>query len=236
MKFEWQFLIKISTRNGVFQLGRGVFLLCLISHLSSRLVDSQVTPEGGELLSFIASEQQRGSVLTYTQHYTDDQNERVFYAGTLYTAIQRFKLDECQMIARVVVEDRFSGRIEHRSFGRVHFESTGELTDDTLYEYRLSLRDVSPDGVHDLRAVPAEMNNNTVFGCEEDRLCNLYWIHITAPDNKIAETRTVNGIQNLDTKATSVVLPMASQELAVQGAKLFGAAIRSCSTNRSDPE
>jgi uncharacterized membrane protein len=42
--------------------------------------------------------------------------------------------------------------------------------------------------------------------------------------------------QNLDTKATSIVLPMASQELAVQGAKLFRAAIRACSTNRTDPE
>jgi hypothetical protein len=29
---------------------------------------------------------------------------------------------------------------------------------------------------------------------------------------------------------------MASQELAVQGAKLFRAAIRACSTNRTDPE
>jgi hypothetical protein len=39
-----------------------------------------------------------------------------------------------------------------------------------------------------------------------------------------------------NTKATSIVLPMASQELAVQGANLFSAAIRSCSTNRTDPE
>jgi hypothetical protein len=42
-------------------------------------------------VSFIATEQQRRSVLTYTQSYTDDQNERVSYAGdTLYrhTALQ----------------------------------------------------------------------------------------------------------------------------------------------------
>ena len=85
----------------------------------SSLVDSRVTPESGDLVSFIATEQQRGSVLTYTQSYTDDQNERVSYAGTLYTGIRLFKLDECQVIARVAVEDRFSGRIGHRNFGRV---------------------------------------------------------------------------------------------------------------------
>jgi hypothetical protein len=42
-----------------------------------------MTPEGGELLDFIASEQQRGSVLTYSQSYVDDQNERASYNGTL---------------------------------------------------------------------------------------------------------------------------------------------------------
>jgi hypothetical protein len=140
------------------------------------------------------------------------------------------------VIARVAVDARFLGRIEHRNLGRVHFESTGELTDDTVYEYRLSLRDLSPHGIHELRALPAEMNINTTFRCEEDRFCNLYWVHITAPGNKIAKTRTVNGIQNLETKATSIVLPMASQEFAVQGAKLFSVAIRACSTNRTDPE
>jgi hypothetical protein len=236
MKFERQLPITLSPQNGRSRLGRTVFLLCLISLFGSGLVDSQVTPESGHLLSFIASEQQRGSVLTYTQSYTDDQNEFVSYAGTLYAGIRLFKLDECQMIARVAVEDRFSGKIGHRNFGRVHFESTGELTDDTVYEYHVSLHDLSPDGIHELRAVPSEMNINTTFRCEEDWFCNLYWVHITAPDNKIAETRTVNGIQNLDTKATSIVLPMASQELAVQGAKLFRAAIRACSTNSADPE
>src|SRR5580698_3459527 len=99
-----------------FRLGCATFLLCLIRNLSSI---GQVTAEGGELLSFIAAEQQRGSVLTYTQSYTDDQDERVSYTGTLYTGIQRFDLHDCQMNVRVAFEDRYSGRIGRRSFGRV---------------------------------------------------------------------------------------------------------------------
>ena len=192
-----------------------------------------MTPEGGKLLDFIASEQQRGSVLTYAQSYADDHHERVSYTGTLYTGIHLFKLDECQVMARVVVEDRFSGTIEHQKLGRVHLEPTGELTDDTVYEYRLSLRELSSEGVHELRAVPAELDRNTTFRCQEDAFCNLYWIQITAPSDRIAETRTVNEIQNLDFRTTSIVLPISSQELAIQGAKLFSAAIRACSTNRS---
>lgn len=229
-------VMKSSIQNGRFRLGRAVFLLWLISSLSSRPSNSQVTAEGGELVSFFASEQVRGSVLTYRQSYTDDQNERVSYAGTLYAGINLFKLDDCQMSARVAVEDRYSGSVGRRGLGRVHFQPTGELTDDTFYEYRLNLADLSSDGVHDLRAVPAELNINTSFRCQEDPFCNLYWVQITATANKIAETRTVNGIQDINKKTTSIVLPMASHESAIQGTSLLTAAIGACSTSGSARE
>ena len=73
---------------------RAVFVLFIIANLPSINVDAQMTPEGGELLDFIATEQQRGSVLTYSQSYVDDENERVSYNGTLYAGIHLFKLDE----------------------------------------------------------------------------------------------------------------------------------------------
>ena len=117
-----------------------------IANLPALSVDAQTTPEGGELLKFIASEQQRGSVLTYSQSYVDDQNERVSYNGTLYAGIHLFKLEECKVTARVAVEDRYSGAIEHRGLGRVRLEPTGELKDDTVYEYRFNLGDLSADG------------------------------------------------------------------------------------------
>jgi hypothetical protein len=117
---------------------RAVFVLFIIANLPSINVDAQMTPERGELLDFIATEQQRGSVLTYSQSYVDDENERVSYNGTLYAGIHLFKLDECKVMARVATQDRYSGAIEHRNFGRVHLEQTGELTDDTVYEYRFS--------------------------------------------------------------------------------------------------
>ena len=228
--------MRSSILKSRFLLGRAFYLLWLISNLSSRPANSQVTAEEGDLLSFFASEQQRGSVLTYRQSYIDDQKERVSYAGTLYTGIKLFKLDNCRMSARVAVEDRYSGSIRRRDWGRVRFQPTGELTDDTVYEYDLNLADLSSDGVHDLRAVPAELNINTTFRCQEDPFCNLYWVQITATANKVAETRTVNGIQDLDKKTKSIVLPIASQELAIQGTRLLSTAIRACSSNSSAHE
>ena len=192
-----------------------------------------MTPESGELLKFMATEQQRGALLTYSQSYVDDQNERVSYNGTLYAGIHLFQIDECKVTVRVAVQDRYSGAIEHRSLGRVHLEHTGELKDDAVYEYRFSLSDLSTVAVHALRAVPAQLNINTRVLCEEDRSCTLPWIQITEPNHKIAQTRTVNGIQDTDSSAFSIVLPLASSELADQAAKLFNAAIRACSGNAS---
>jgi hypothetical protein len=194
---------------------------------------AQMTPEGGELVDFIAAEQQRGSVLTYAQSYVDDENEKVSYKGTLYAGIHHFKLDECKVTVRVDIQDTYSGAIEHTNFGRVHLEQTGELRDDTVYAYRFDLGELGADAVHALSAVPAQLNIHTTVRCEEDRSCNLSWIQIAPPNGGIAETRTVNGIQDLDSKAKAMVLPMASPETAGQAAKLFSVAIRACSVNAS---
>ena len=220
-----------ATGNFVWtRLRRALFVFLITAQVSPTNLYSQMSSEGGALLEFIASEQQHGSVLTYSQSYLDDEHERVSYTGTLYTGIQLFKLDGCNVTARVAVEDRFSGATEHRGgFGRVHTESTGFLTDDTVYDYRFSLGELSADGIHDLRAVPAQLNINTSVRCEEDRSCNLSWLRIMAPHGAIAETRTVNGIQDKDSRVTSIVLPMMSPEIAANAAKLFSGAVRACS-------
>ena len=212
---------------------RAMLVVFAIANLPCINAQAQMTPEGGELLDFIAAEQQRGSVLTYAQSYVDDENEKVSYKGTLYAGIHHFKLDECKVTVRVAIQDTYSGAIEHRNFGRVRLEQTGELRDDTVYEYRFGLGELGADAVHALSAVPAQLNIHTTVRCEEERSCNLSWIQITAPNSGIAETRTVNGIQDIDSKAKAIVLPMASPETAAQAAKLFSVAIRACSVNAS---
>jgi hypothetical protein len=217
------------------RLRRAVFVFFIVAQVSCTDLYSQVSSEGGALLEFIASEQQHGSVLTYSQSYVDDQNERVSYTGTLYTGIQLFTLNECKVVARIAVEDRFSGVIERKSaLGQVHTERTGHLTDDTVYEYRFNLGELSTDGIHDLLAVPAQLNINTSVRCQEDRSCNLSWLRIMAPHGEIAETRTVNGIRDKDSGVTAIVLPMVSPEIAGHAAELFSGAVRACSAHNHE--
>jgi hypothetical protein len=211
---------------------RAFFLVATLPFLPRPHLWSQVLPEGGALLNFVASERQRGAVLTYSQSYIDDQHEKVSYTGTLYTGIHLFRLDGCEVVARVNVEDRYSGAILHKSgLGRVHIEQTGDLVDDTVYEYRFSLGKLNADEIHDLRAIPAQFAGNTNFRCEEDQSCHLSWVRITSRDHEISETRSVDGIQDIDSRVSSIALPMASPEIAANAAKLFAGAAQACAAD-----
>jgi hypothetical protein len=213
--------------------GRSVAILAIMACFFRADLRSQVLAEGDALLEFAASEQQHFSVLTYSQSYMDDQREKVSYAGTLYIAIHSFTLNECDVVAHVAVEDRFSGAIAHKSgLGRVHYERTGELTDDTVYEYRLSLNKLNADEIGAFRARPAQFLGNTDFQCEEDPSCDLPWLRLTAQDAEISETRTVDGIQEMDTKVSSIALPMGSPDSAAKAVKLFRSAVRACAANK----
>jgi hypothetical protein len=213
---------------------RNAITLVIVAHLSRAVLLSQIAPEE-TLKEAMASEQQHGPVLTYVQSYTDDQDERVSYTGTLYTGIRFFRLEGCEVTTRIVVQDRFSGTIEHKNrFGRaVSSERTGDLSDDTIYEYRFSLSDLKTDEIHDIRAKPAQLNTLTSFHCEEDRSCDLSWVSMTAPGDKIVETRTVNGNQDLHTSVRSAILPMTSPQIAANVAKLFHDASLTCAGHKS---
>jgi hypothetical protein len=219
-----------SSGNPLRRLALIVALVLAIMTCSFRAnLHAQVLPEGGALLEFIVSEQQHFSVLTYAQSYLDDEHERVSYTGTLYEGIHSFKLNECEVLAQVAVQDRFSGAILHRSgLGRVHYERTGELTDDTVYEYRFSLAKLNADEITDSRARPVQFLSETNFQCQEDRSCNLSWVRLRSRDAEISETRAVNGIQDIDTKVSSIVLPMASADFAANAVKVFRGAARAC--------
>jgi hypothetical protein len=194
---------------------------------------SQGLAAGNELLEFFESEQHRFSVLTYSQAYVDDEHEKVLYRGTLYAGIHSFALNGCEVVAHVAVEDRFSGAIQHKiGFGRARYEQTGELTDDTVYEYRFTLNQLNPEEIKNFRARPAEFLTDTNFECEEDRSCNFSWVRLVSRDTEMHESRTVNGIQNLSSNVKSIALPVASPQLAAEAVRVLQGAARACTTNK----
>ena len=221
-----------SKSTTIYRRWGTVAILAIIPWLLRTHLSAQAISEVAELAHFLASEQQRFSVLTYSQTYMDDDHERVSYRGTLYNAIHSVGLKGCDVVADVAVEDRFSGAIQHKiGVRRVRNEQTGELTDDTVYEYRFSLTSLNADEIQNFRARPAEFSRDTNYQCQEDRLCDLSWVRLTSPDAAINETRTVNGLQDLDRKVNVIALPIASAELATDVVKMFRGAVRACAAN-----
>jgi hypothetical protein len=221
-----------SKSTTIYRRWGTVAILAIIPWLLRTHLSAQAISEVAELAHFLASEQQRFSVLTYSQTYMDDDHERVSYKGTLYNAIRSVGLKGCEVVADVAVEDRFSGAIQHKiGVRRVRNEQTGELTDDTVYEYRFSLTSLNADEIQNFRARPAEFSRDTNYQCQEDRLCDLSWVRLTSPDAAINETRTVNGLQDLDRKVNVIALPIASAELATDVVKMFRGAVRACAAN-----
>jgi hypothetical protein len=222
-----------SKSTTIYRRWSTVAILAIIPWLLRTHLSAQAIPEVAELAHLLALEQQRFSVLTYSQIYMDDDHERVSYKGTLYNALRSVGLKGCEVVADVAVEDRFSGAIQHKiGVRRIRYEQTGELTDDTVYEYRFSLTSLNADEIQDFRARPAEFSRDTNFQCQEDRLCHLSWVRLTSPDAGINETRTVNGLQDLSRNVTVIALPMASLESATDAAKVFRGASRACAANK----
>lgn len=221
-----------SARANCFYRRWGRFvLLALIACLIRAGLTAQVLPEAADLLQFFASERQHFSLLTYAQAYMDDQHERVSYKGTLYNAVHGFALKGCEVVAQVAVEDRFSGAIQHKTgLGRARYEQTGELVDDTVYEYRFSLSALNADQIGEFSARPAEFASSTNVQCQEDRSCQISWVRLASLDSGIHETRAVNGLEDLNRNVTVIALPAASSELANDAVTLFRRAVRACAS------
>jgi hypothetical protein len=218
-----------SKSTTIYRRWGAVAILAIISSLLRIHLSAQAIPEVAELAHFLESAQQRFSVLTYSQAYMDDDHELVSYKGTLYNSIHSVGLKGCEVVADVAVEDRYSGAIRHKiGVGRVRYEQTGELTDDTVYEYRFSLTSINANEIRDFRARSAEFSRDANSQCQEDRLCDLSWVRLISRDTAIDETRTVNGLQDLNRRVNVIALPLASAELAAEVVKLFQGAVRAC--------
>jgi hypothetical protein len=217
---------------------RRLLLLTITTHSPFSSLCSQVIQDGApsniaradaKLQEFISSEEQQLPLLTYSQSYVDDENDPVSYMGTLYTAIRAFTVEGCDVVARIVVQDRYSGSIQHRrGLGRTHEQHAGALRDDTVYEYRFSLSKLKPDGTTTLRAKPVQFASGTKVYCNEDQSCALSWVHLESRGVDISEREIVNDAQEFDRMVRSITLPMATPGEAINSAKLFGDAVQAC--------
>ncbi|HTF66164.1 MAG TPA: hypothetical protein VK638_26100 [Edaphobacter sp.] len=200
-------------------------ILTLLLTAGNLLIGQSTNHEN--LTKLLKVETEAYSLLTYSQHYLDHDNQPVEYAGTLYLQIESFVLNDCELKLNVVVQDKYSGTEQQQKHINQAKLSIGQKSFTDRYVYQLNLKDLE---IHldSVFARPAQLRNNTGFVCQEDKYCRLQWLHIRTAAPKIRETRISNGFVDFDQPVNEITIPVTSHEVAMQSAKAFESVAASC--------
>ena len=204
--------------SGMFATGIRMVLIGLF--VSSQRLIPQSFPHD-VLTNILSQESSRYSLLTYTQRYIDEANERVQYKGTIFLQIESFKLDGCILKIDVVVQDRYVGSEEHklRLGTEVVHENLGQKMDTYRYAYYLDLKSLDDAHISPIAARPSQLPSNTMFVCEEETSCDVQWLKVVVKKPSILETRALNGLLDFNRAVDQITIPVTSQEVAQQSAR-----------------
>jgi hypothetical protein len=202
-------------------------LLALFFLASENTLSSQ-SDHQQDLKSILVSEQQRYSLLTYSQHYRGHDNQAVDYSGTLYLRIESFSLDDCNLKINVVVQDNYSGSEKQQRHLHQTTLQTGKQSFTDRYTYQLNLKDFDSIEPEPISARPTQLHNDTGFVCQEDKACRLQWLRIKVAKPKIREIRIWNGFVAFDKPVSEITIPLTSSEIASQLAKTLENITISC--------
>jgi hypothetical protein len=179
------------------------------------LATAATTPQQ-DLLRLLNTEKATSSLLTYSQHYLDKDNNPVEYTGTLYLQIESFSLDSCALTMNIIVQDRYIATEEKRK----HFKKIESLPERQVstyrYSYRISLKDTPKLQADPMEARPSQFLENTGFVCKENVACKLQWLHLKTSGPAIKENREFDGLMNFRQSVQSIEIPMSSRDTALQ--------------------
>jgi hypothetical protein len=135
----------------------------------------------------LTNETAKWSVLTYKQQYIDDDDENVFYQGTLFVQLSKVSLEGCDLKLSVHVQDRFTGTISKQQALHLKTADLGQQSETFNYEYLLNLTDLRQLEGQVLLGRPVQIPAHTGYICEEQPSCELTWLDVKLPAPLIKE-------------------------------------------------
>jgi hypothetical protein len=190
----------------------GWILFCSV--LVSVLLSSAPTQSGNNAIGPLEHEITKWSVLTYTQRYIDDHNERVVYHGTLFLQLSKVSLNGCDLELSVRVQDKFTGTVTKVGFSKVDTTFIGQTSQTFSYRYSMSLKDVQEVIVTALDSRPAQLPSETGYNCDEEPACKISWLDVKLPKALIRATRETDGLVDFDKKVSEIAVPISSRQAA----------------------
>lgn len=161
--------------------------------------------DSSALSSLTAEEAREGVYVFYTQSFVDKENKRASYHGSIYGALQKFELKECELHIESVIVDRFAGTVDQRP--------TGDLQDTYRYSASFTLTPEIANRLALIEARPAQLERTTNSVCEEDSSCRFRWLQIQAGKRVIHEISTVNDSTKFNGQIDHFVFPISSSAI-----------------------
>ena len=118
------------------------------------------------------------ALLTYSQHYIDDNNNSVEYSGTLYAKVESATLLGCKLKLNVLVQDRFTGTESRRKHFSVVTSPVRPDFSTYRYSYQVDLKDTPDLKIDPILGRPSQLLKGTGFACQEDPACMIQWLRL----------------------------------------------------------
>jgi hypothetical protein len=176
----------------------------------------------------LTNETAKWSVLTYKQQYIDDDDENVFYQGTLFVQLSKVSLEGCDLKLSVHVQDRFTGTISKQQALHLKTADLGQQSETFNYEYLLNLTDLRQLEGQVLLGRPVQIPAHTGYICEEQPSCELTWLDVKLPAPLIKEARERDGVIDFDEMVKEITIPMSSRQAAQDSAAALQELMAGC--------
>ena len=165
------------------------------------------------LVASVELEEKRGASVPYTQAFVDTANQKTFYTGSIYGAINTIKVNECQMQLDFIVADSFSGVVGKRP--------TGHLQDSSSYSITFSLTSEIADDLRLIKARPTQLRFSTHAVCSDGSACAFTWLQIKTKNLEIKETMITNDAVDFQGTVNHILIPLSSADFGDQLIGLF---------------
>lgn len=184
-----------------------------LGQINSSFVGEDGVSAERNLVTSIESEEKKGVSVFYTQAFVDTENQRTFYNGSIYGAINAIKVNGCQIQIDFTVADSFSGVV-----GKT---PTGHLQDISSYSVIFNLTSKIADDLRIIEARPIQLRLSTHAVCSERSSCSFTWLRIKTKNSEIRETRITNDSVDFQGKVDRILIPLSSADSGDQLIGLF---------------
>jgi hypothetical protein len=204
------------------------------SVVASVLLSSASTQSGSSAIGPLANEVTKWSVLTYTQRYIDDHNERVVYHGTIFLQLSKVSLNGCDLELSVRVQDKFTGTVTKDGFFKVETTFIGQTSQTFSYRYLLKLNDLQEVTSTSRNGRPVQLQSKTGYSCDEQAACEISWLEVKVPKALIRETRETDGQLDFDKTVSEISIPMSSRQAAQAASATLDELVAGCRSNHDE--